>query len=129
MKKELIIKKCVKCGAVIRAINDCDCKNCGIVCCEEKMQTLKPNSIDAAVEKHVPTYEWEKNTLKVKVKVNHVMEEEHFIEWICLVTENKEEYKYLKVGEEATASFENVTTGTLYTYCNKHGLWEQKIEK
>lgn len=127
MKKEFVIKKCFKCGAMIKVIEDCECEECGIFCCNEKMTVLKPNSVDAAKEKHVPTYELEEEQLKVFV--NHVMEEEHFIEWIGLKTEEKEEFIFLKPGKEAMAVFENVTSGTIYAYCNKHGLWSAKIGK
>lgn len=126
MKKELIIKKCLKCGATIKVIKDCECAECGLICCNEKMVNIKANSTEAAIEKHVPNYEVEQD--KIKVIVNHVMEREHFIEWICLVSENREEYIYLKPNEEATAIFENTTSGTLYAYCNKHGLWKKEIE-
>ena len=40
MKNELIIKKCQKCGALIEVINDCNCKDCGIICCEKPMIKL-----------------------------------------------------------------------------------------
>ena len=33
MKNELIIKKCLKCGALVEVINDCNCNECGITCC------------------------------------------------------------------------------------------------
>ena len=85
MKKELVIKKCLKCGALIEIINDCNCEECGIMCCGEKMIEIKPNSIDASFEKHVPTYE--KVEDEILVKVNHVMEKEHYIEWIAMVTD------------------------------------------
>ena len=57
MSQELIVKKCMKCGAIVKVIKDCTCENCGIQCCGEQMKVLEPNSVDAAVEKHVPTYE------------------------------------------------------------------------
>ena len=57
MKNELIIKKCKSCGAMVKVLKDCTCENCGIKCCGEEMEILVPNSVDAAVEKHVPTYE------------------------------------------------------------------------
>ncbi|MDE5539451.1 MAG: desulfoferrodoxin [Bacilli bacterium] len=127
MNDELIIKKCLKCGAIVKVLQDCKCNDCDIMCCNEEMQTLKTNSTDAAVEKHVPTYEIENDTLKVRV--NHVMDEEHYIEWICLKTERIEEYVHFKPGEEAVAVFKNVSSGTLYAYCNKHGLWNTTINK
>ncbi len=124
--RELVIKKCFDCGALIRVINDCKC-DCRIKCCESEMKEIKANSTDAAVEKHVPTYELEDN--KLIVKVNHVMDEDHFIEWICLLTDNREEYVYFKPGECAKAIFNNVDSGILYSYCNKHGLWKQDIKQ
>lgn len=126
MKNELVIKKCLKCGAVVKVIEDCNCGDCGIMCCNEKMHEVKANSTDASIEKHVPTYEIEGDS--IKVKVNHVMDSDHFIEWVCLKTDNKEEYVYFKPDEEAVAVFENVKSGTLYAYCNKHGLWNKKLE-
>ena len=57
MKNELVIKRCKSCGATVKVIDDCNCNECGIICCGEPMEKLVPNSVDAAVEKHVPTYE------------------------------------------------------------------------
>ena len=122
---ELIIKKCLKCGAVVKVIEDCECSDCGVMCCNEKMVELKANSVDASVEKHKPEYKIENDELVVTV--NHVMESDHYIEWICLVTDNSEEYVYLKPGVNAEARFNN-SKGKIYSYCNKHGLWMTKIE-
>ncbi len=126
MKKELVIKKCSKCGALIRIINECDCSDCGILCCQEKMITLESNSVDAAFEKHIPTYEFDHDQLVVKV--NHVMEEEHFIEWICFLTDEREEVVYLEPGMDAVVTFSNIEKGKLYAYCNKHGLWMKEVD-
>ena len=122
--KELVIKKCLKCGAIVKVIQDCTCEDCGIRCCSEPMKELKTNSSDAALEKHKPEYTYEGD--KLVVNVNHVMEDDHYIEWVCLVTDNKEEYVYLK--DEAKAIFDKVNTGKIYAYCNKHGLWVTNIE-
>ena len=125
--KELVIKKCMKCGAMVKVLEDCSCENCGIVCCGEQMKKLEPNSVDAAVEKHVPTYEVKDG--KIFVKVNHVMEEEHYIEWICIVRDNKEITTYLEPGQEATTVHCKYVPGSvIYAYCNKHGLWKKVVE-
>ena len=124
--KELIIKKCLKCGAIVKVIKDCECDDCGLKCCGEAMKEIKTNSTDGAIEKHKPTYTIEND--KLVVSVNHVMEEEHYIEWLCLLTANTEEYVYFKPGDEATAIFDNVTSGKIYAYCNKHGLWVTDIK-
>ena len=123
---EFIIKKCEKCGAMVKVFKDCNCQGCGIVCCNEPMKTLVPNSVDAAVEKHVPTYQVYGG--KIMVKVNHVMDEDHFIEWIACVYENRERIKYLTPEEEAEVTFKYKPGATLYAYCNKHGLWKKEVE-
>ena len=124
--KELVIKKCMKCGAMVHVLEDCNCGDCGIRCCNEEMTKLVPNSTDGAVEKHVPTYEVKDG--KVYVTVNHVMEEEHYIEWIAFQYENKTVMKYLEAGKEATAHCKYKPGMVVYSYCNKHGLWKTEIE-
>lgn len=126
MNNELIIKKCNSCGAVVKVINDCNCPNCGIVCCGEQMKVVTPNSVDAAVEKHVPVYEVKED--RIYVTVNHVMEEEHYIEWISIVSEGRECITYLKPGIEAKTHFKYIPGSTLYAYCNKHELWKTEVK-
>lgn len=126
MNNELIIKKCNSCGAMVKVIEDCNCDNCGIKCCGEEMQIILPNSVDAAVEKHVPTYELVDD--EIVVKVNHVMEKEHYIEWISLVKENKEYTVKLNPEQNAEARFPYLKGAKLYAYCNKHGLWKAEVE-
>ena len=126
MKNELIIKKCKSCNAMVKVLEDCNCGNCGIRCCNEEMQVLIPNSVDAAVEKHVPTYE--KVEDEIVVRVNHVMEKEHFIEWIELVAENKEYFIQLYPEQDAEVRFKYIPGSTIYAYCNKHGLWKKDVE-
>ena len=125
MKKELVIKKCLKCGALIEIINDCNCEECGIMCCGEKMMEIKPNTIDASFEKHVPTYE--KVEDEILVKVNHVMEKEHYIMWIAQVTENRTTRVRLYPEQSTETRFPYIPGSTLYAYCNKHGLWKTII--
>lgn len=123
--RNLVLKKCLKCGAIVKVIEDCNCENCGIKCCGEAMENVRPNSVDAAFEKHVPIYEFDGEN--IVVTVNHVMDPEHYIEWIAFVNDDKEEFVYLKPGVEAKVTFENVK-GNIYSYCNKHGLWVKEID-
>ena len=124
--KELILKKCLSCGALVEVIKDCNCPDCGIQCCGKAMTVVKPNSVDAAFEKHVPTYEVNENT--ITVRVNHVMEEEHYIEWIAISNDREVCKKFLKPGEEPVAIFPYVIGSTIYSYCNKHSLWSAKVK-
>ncbi len=123
MSKKLVIKQCKKCMATVRVIQE---KGCEVMCCGEAMTELVPNSVDAAFEKHVPTYEIKGD--KILVTVNHVMEEDHYIEWISMCTPNQEHTVYLNPGEVAQAEFDYVKGATLYAYCNKHSLWSKEVE-
>ncbi len=126
MKNELLVKKCKSCGAMVKVIKDCNCQGCGIKCCDETMEALVANSVECAVEKHIPTYE--KVEDEIFVKVNHVMEKEHFIEWVSLVHENKEYTVTLYPEQNAEARFKYIPGSSLYAYCNKHGLWKTDVE-
>ena len=126
MNKEIIIKKCAKCGAIVKVIEDCKCENCGIKCCGEQMVELIPNSVDASAEKHVPTYEVVDE--KIYVTVNHVMEDDHYIEWIAICFDGKECITYFKPGDEPKAHCKYVPGSVIYAYCNKHLLWKKEVE-
>lgn len=120
------ILKCKKCDATIEVIEKCTCDNCGITCCGETMEILKTNSVDASSEKHLPTCEVEDGL--VYVRVNHVMDEDHYIKWIKVVSDNTEITTNFKPGEEAIVTFKYVKGSIVYSYCNKHGLWETIVE-
>ena len=76
--KELKFKKCMVCGTIVEVLEG----NGNLICCGKTMTDLIPNSVDASFEKHVPTYEVEGNN--IRAKVNHVMESDHYIEWIIV---------------------------------------------
>ena len=123
--RELILKKCNNCNALIKVINDCNCR-CGIECCDEEMETLTSNTSDGSQEKHKPIVTVKND--KIIVEVNHVMESEHLIEWICLVSDTFEKFIYLTINDTPKIEFDYVKGATIYSYCNKHGLWKTKVE-
>ena len=122
--KELILKKCMKCNALVKVLEDCSCDDCGIICCGEPMKEVRANSVDASFEKHVPTYEKEGNN--IHIKVNHVMEEEHYIEWILVKMEKENREVLLQPGDTPEMTYEK--GALIYAYCNKHGLWKTEVE-
>lgn len=124
--KELVLKECKKCHALVKVLKDCDCEDCKITCCKDPMVVVIPNSTDASVEKHTPTYTIEGN--EIKIKIPHVMDEEHYMEWILVKTKNQNIEKLLKPGEEATMVAPYEKGSIIYTYCNKHGLWKKEVE-
>ena len=120
---KLILKKCLKCGKVIEEIES---SACDTMCCGDAMVEIVANSTDAAVEKHVPTYEVLEGNMEVKV--NHVMEDDHYIEWISIVFEDGEVTTFFNPGDEATVISSYVPGSTIYAYCNKHGLWKTDVK-
>lgn len=126
MKKELVIKKCLKCGAMVEVIDDCNCENCGIKCCGEQMKVLVPNSVDASFEKHIPIYERVED--EIYVKVNHVMEKDHYIEYLYMVTDTRVCKVSLYPEQECSCRFKYIPGSKLYAYCNKHGLWVTEVK-
>lgn len=126
MKNELVIRKCKTCGAMVKVLANCNSEDCGIKCCGETMELQKPNTVECAIEKHLPTYE--KVEDEIFVKVNHVMEKEHYIEWITLVKDNTEYTVKLYPEQNAEVRFKYIPGSTIYAYCNKHGLWKTDVE-
>ena len=117
--------RCELCGNMVALM-----KKVGgtLTCCGQAMTKLEANSTDAAQEKHVPVITREGGKLKVSVgSVLHPMLPEHHIEWIALATEDKVEIVYLKPGMEPKAEFNEVASGTVYEYCNLHGLWKAEF--
>ena len=126
MKQKFL--RCEKCGAIVGVVKDCDCDNCGIQCCGEKMKEMIPGSTDGAKEKHIPVYKKEGNKVFVTVgEINHPMLPEHYIEWVSIQTKFGNQRKTLKPGDEPRVCFslcENDEVEAVYAYCNLHKLWK-----
>ena len=116
---------CEHCGNIIAMV-----KNSGvpIMCCGQKMTEIVPGTVDAAKEKHIPTYEVKEGKVYVAVgEVEHPMTEEHHIEWISLQTKQGNQRKQLSPPGEPKICFsicEGDEVEVVYAYCNLHGLWK-----
>jgi superoxide reductase len=86
----------------------------------------KENSVDAAIEKHVPVIQKKDNTYTVKVgSVAHPMLDEHYIEFVEIFTEARVYRAFLNPGENPEASFDiKGDVKSARAYCNLHGLWK-----
>ena len=122
----IIIKKCLKCGATVDVLHDCTCENCGIKCCGEEMFELKPNTADASSEKHLPVAEI--NGEEIVVSVPHVMDDDHYIEWVAIEDEAGFIKKTFKPGDKISVKVPYKKGMVVYSYCNKHGLWSTDIQ-
>ncbi|MDY2777010.1 MAG: desulfoferrodoxin family protein [Collinsella sp.] len=89
---------------------------------------LEANTVDAAVEKHVPVIDLQRDGHIIRVsvgEVEHPMTEEHYIEWIAFEADDRLEIHHLKPGQTPSTFFAGgVKSGTIYAYCNLHGLWK-----
>ena len=57
--------------------------------------------------------------------VDHPMLDVHYIEWIAFADGTKIGIKFLNPGDAPEATFtKTAETGTVYAYCNLHGLWK-----
>lgn len=120
------IKKCNKCGAMVEVLKDCTCDDCGIKCCGEQMTALSQNQKEFAFEKHMPEIEIVGNY--ITVKVNHVMEQEHYIEWVAIESDKVFGKKKFLPNEKPVAVFPYIKGSVVYAYCNKHGLWSKAVD-
>ena len=119
------IYRCNVCGNKIEVL---DTGAGELVCCNQPMELLKENSIDAATEKHVPLIEKTEEGYKVTVgEVEHPMEEEHYIKWIELIADGVSHIKHLKPGDRPKAEFciKDAKDIMARAYCNLHGLWKK----
>ena len=87
-------------------------------------QLISCNSVDASFEKHIPQYN--KIGDKIEIFVNHVMEEDHYIEWIMVDYGKMQIMKHFLPGEEPKMTVDYKGGMRAYSYCNKHGLWQSE---
>ena len=119
--------QCKRCGNLIGKIVD---TGAPLVCCGEAMEELLPNTVDAAVEKHLPAVTLEQGILNVKVgSVDHPMEEAHHISFVYVQTKNGGQRKNLEVGSKPELNFGIVDDEVVavFAYCNLHGLWKSEL--
>lgn len=94
----------------------------------EGYELLSENTVDAAVEKHVPAVELQRDGHIIRVavgEVEHPMTDEHYIQWVALEAGDRLEVHYLKPGNTPVTFFAGgVKSGSVYAYCNLHGLWK-----
>ena len=116
------VYKCVKCGNIVEVVHS----GAGtLVCCGEPMKLMNEQTAEQANEKHVPVIVKLENGIKVVVgSTLHPMLDNHYIEWIELVTDHGVHRKYLKPGIAPEVVFDcGGQIKQVREYCNIHGLW------
>ena len=117
------VYRCNVCGNIVEVLHS----GVGeLVCCEQPMELLKEKTRDAGLEKHVPVIERTSSGIKVKIgSVPHPMEENHYIEWVEVLTDNEVHRRFFKPEDKPEVEFpireEKIQ---VKEYCNVHGLWK-----
>ncbi len=120
------VYKCEICGNVIEVLH---AGQPALVCCGEEMTKLEEQTEDAANEKHVPVIKETAGGVEVVVGTTlHPMEDEHYIEFIEVLTEDKVLRQELEPGAEPKAEFavDKDEIVKAREYCNVHGLWKEE---
>jgi superoxide reductase len=124
MAKKLDVYQCDVCGHAVELLH----AGAGaLVCCNKPMRDMKANTTDASKEKHVPVIERLPDGLRVTVgSIPPPMEEQHFIEWIGILFEDRVLRQSLKPGQPPTATFAVMMKAavTARESCNLHGIWK-----
>lgn len=117
------IFRCNICGNIVEVLNPGEGR---LVCCDQPMELLLARHTDVGPEKHIPIIEETEEGLKVKVgETAHPMEENHHIQWIEIIIDDKVLRKTLKAGDKPEATFKEKPSKKIMvrSYCNIHGLW------
>ncbi len=123
MAARLEVYKCDMCGNIIEVLHG----GAGqLVCCGQPMVLQAENTVDAAVEKHVPVKSDTDHGVKVTVgEVAHPMTDEHYIEWIEVVSGGRAYREFLEPGGAPEATFcLDAPIEIVRAYCNQHGHWK-----
>lgn len=121
------IYKCNVCGNIVEVLHT----GAGeLVCCGEAMQLMQEKREDVGQEKHLPVIEKTPDKVTVKVgSIPHPMEDNHYIEWVEVVSDGKAYRQFLKPGDSPEATFEiKAEKITAREYCTLHGLWKKGEE-
>ena len=110
---------CPVCGNVIFAKGGALISCCGIT-----LPVLDAEEPDAAHAARVEKIEDE-----YYVSAGHEMTKEHFLSFFAYVTGDRLELKALYPEGPAEARFFRRGGGFLYWYCNRHGLFRQRLER
>lgn len=115
------IYRCNICGNIVEVLHP----GATLSCCGKPMEQVQSRTNDGAREKHVPQVEKSRNAYRICIgSVPHPMTEEHFIQWVELVTESEVMRKEFLPGDKPEVTF-RTDEHVLYAraYCNLHGLW------
>ena len=126
MSVKKAVYKCSLCGNVVEGLWD---GKTDVSCCGQKMTKLEPNTVDAAVEKHIPVISREGNKVTVSVgEVAHPMGADHYILFVEVLAGNNVYRHDFAEGDNKGEAVFYIEEQDLVAraYCNLHGFWSAK---
>lgn len=119
--------KCKKCGDIIIKLKD---NGARLSCCNDVLEELTLNSVEASNEKHLPQVSFSNNLMNVSIgSITHPMTIDHLIEWVYIEYSNGGEFVYLHGEPFVTINVLGKVVKNVYSYCNLHGLWYSEIKE
>ena len=106
---------CPICGNIIHSTGSAVVSCCGV--------TLPPLEAEEADDSHAVTIEQVED--EHFITVHHPMTKEHFISFVAFVTCDRVQLVKLYPEGEAQTRLQMRGPGTLYYYCNRHGLYKK----
>ena len=119
---------CPLCGNVIHATGEASISCCGIALPVLEVENVVDGRIPAAPESaaadpsvHLPRVEVADG--EVYLAMEHPMGKDHFISFMAYVTTDQVFFRKLYPEQTADARFPYRGLGTIFAYCNRHGLF------
>lgn len=110
---------CENCGAMFQGTGSCE-----MICCGKCLKQLVAKETD---EKHLLSVSQADN--EYYITFNHEMTKEHYISFVSYVSYDKTITVRLYPEQDASVRIPLIYGGKLYFYCNRHGLFEYKINR
>ncbi|MBR4868139.1 MAG: helix-turn-helix domain-containing protein [Clostridia bacterium] len=108
---------CPVCGNAIHSMGDAVIACCGV--------TLPPLEAEEADEKHSLTVESVED--EQFITVHHSMTKEHYISFIAYLTADRVQFVKLYPEGNPETRLQLRGRGSLYYFCNQHGLFRKKV--
>ena len=108
---------CPVCGNIIQAMGEGAFHCCGV--------SLPPLEAEEAEGEHALRVEQVEN--EYFVTLEHPMEKTHYISFLAYVTDDRVQLRKLYPEQNAESRFPMSGSGVLYAFCNRHGLFRQKL--
>ncbi len=116
---------CPICGNVIFSVGNALISCCGIQLLPLEVENQHEENNDHFINEHKINIENIED--EIFVSINHPMEKNHFISWIASITFDSIVITKLYPEQNAECRFKRRGQQKIFTYCNRHGLFEVKV--